>query len=119
MAGLEETSSGPQADGLTQLAPAAGSGPWTKALLGDGDEEADAAMLDAIAPRPTSADLGADSMPQSPSHVHCLHRACLCRLSSALLYCSFVYSFYSDIGCLCVLQQAHHRHRRLLHSSRI
>ncbi|CAL8461880.1 g1411 [Coccomyxa elongata] len=65
MAGLEETSSGPQADGLTQLAPAAGSGPWTKALLGDGDEEADAAMLDAIAPRPTSADLASAPQPST------------------------------------------------------
>lgn len=64
MAGLEESSGRQAADGLAQGAPAAISGPWTQALLGDGDEEADAAMLDAIAPRPASADPGS-----GPHHV--------------------------------------------------
>lgn len=60
MAGLEESTGRPAAEGLAQAAPAAISGPWTQALLGDSDEEADAAMLDAIAPRPAVADLGTD-----------------------------------------------------------
>lgn len=95
MAGLEEGASGPEAAGMSGLAAAApGSGPWTKALLGDGDEEADAAMLDAIAPRPASADLG--GLRHFPTAL-CMSRS----LASA------------DVLCWCVCVQHQRRARQL------
>jgi hypothetical protein len=74
MQGLEEEGGAAQASGAAATpsrdapalqSPGAGSGPWMKALLAEGDEEEEAAMLATLAPCsvPAAPNEGVSFMP--------------------------------------------------------